>query len=369
MRTIRLTATVLLASAVLALTIHTVLAATAGVGSPVVVAATPGDSQDPVVAYGKGITHAVWVEGDSIMHSYNTGLAWSTPVTVTAGHEPSLVVDHNGVPQLAFTDLSGSTYRVYHIRFISPTWEFFPRQVSSGSNNAAAPDIAVAPDNSLLLVWSEALTTTRQIEIATSSVGGAAWPSFGPISNAHGSAPKVAVDSDGVTHVVWQDDTAAPFRINHIQGSPVAWSVAAIVSSQTASAYAPDLTTIGSEAHIVWEQSSAIQYRYGSNINFSTPVAISSGSGSDPSIAATSSGALIAAWDSGTAITARLGGWGGWGNEQLLGSNGAGVDHVALTPGPRGSVYAVFAAGASGSRDIMFNDYTVAAVYLPLVMR
>jgi hypothetical protein len=370
MRTLRLTATVLLTGAILAMTLHTVLAATAGVGSPVVVAATPGDSKDPAVAYGNGITHVVWVEGDWIMHSYNTGLAWTMPISVALGDEPALVFDHDGVPQLAFTELFSSTNNIYHARFISPTWTL-PHRVSSGSNNTTAPDIAVAPDNHLSLVWSESqpLTLTKQIEIATSTNGGATWPLSQPIFDAHGNAPKVAIGFDGVIHVIWQDDTASPFHINHVQGSPSAWSVAAIVSNQTASTFTPDLTTLGNKAHIVWKQSNVIQYTYGSDITFSTPVAISSGSGSEPAIAANSSGALIAAWDADTTISARLGGPGGWGSEQPLGSNGAGVNHVALTSGPRGSVYAVFAAGANGSRDIMFNAYTTIAVYLPLIMR
>jgi hypothetical protein len=370
MRTIRLIATVLLTGAVLALTIHTVFAATAGAGSAVVVAATPGDSKDPVVAYGTNITHVVWVEGDWIMHSYNTGLAWTTPISIALGDEPSLVVDHDGLPQLAFTELFSSTNNIYHARFISPTWTL-PHRISSGSNNTTAPDIAVAPDNSLILVWSESqpLTLTKQIEIAESTNGGVTWPSAGPITDAHGNAPKVAIGSDNMTHVVWQDDTATPFHINHMQRSTGAWSVAAIVSSQTSSAFTPELTTLGNKAHLVWKQSNAIQYAYGSDISFSAPVAISSVSGSEPAIATNSTGALIAAWDTDTIIVARLGGSGSWGSEQSLGSNGAGVNHVALTSGPRGSVYAVFAAGANGSRDIMFNTYTTVSVYLPLIMR
>jgi hypothetical protein len=370
MRTLRLTSTVLLTGAVLALTIHTVFAATASAGSPVVVAATPGDSKDPVVAYGNNITHVVWVEGDWIMHSYNTGLAWSMPISTALGDEPSLVVDHDGIPQLAFTELFSSTNNIYHARFISPTWTL-PHRISSGSNNTTAPDIAVAPDNSLLLVWSESqpLTLTKQIEIAKSTNSGATWPSVQPVFDAHGNAPKIAIGSDNLTHVVWQDDTATPFHINHVQRSTGAWSVAAIVSSQTTSAFTPELTTLGNKAHIVWKQSNAIQYAYGSDITFSTPVAISSVSGSEPAIATNSSGALIAAWDADTTIIARLGGPGGWGNAQSLGSNGAGVNHVALTSGPNGRVYTVFAAGANGSRDIMFNDYTTFTVYLPLIMR
>ena len=246
-----------------------------------------------------------------------------------------------------------------------------PLRVSTGANNTAAPDIAVAPDNRLSIAWSEAqpLTTTNQIEIAESTNSGASWPSAGPILDAHGNAPHIAIGSDDVTHVVWQDDTAAPFHINHVQRTTGAWSVAAIVSSQASPAFTPAVTASGGQAHLVWKQANVIQYAHGAGITFSAPLAISSVSASEPAIAATSSGALIAAWDVGTAITARMGGSGGWGSEQSLGSNASGVNHVALASGPRGSVYAVFAAGANGSRDIEFNSFTTWAVYLPLILR
>ncbi len=367
MRRVRLIAATLLSVAIFVLIVQV---AAAGAGSPVVIWPTPGDSKDPAIGYGNNITHAVWVEGDWIVHSYNAGLGWTAPISVALGDEPALVVDHNGVPQLAFTALISSTINVYHTRFVSSSWTA-PVRISTGAHNTAAPDIAVAPDNRLNIVWSEAqpLTTTNQIEIAESTNGGVSWPSAGPILDAHGNAPRIAIGSDGVTHVVWQDDTAAPFRINHVQRSTGAWSVAAIVSSQTTSAFTPDLTASAGQAHVVWEQANAIQYAHGAVIAFSTPVAISSGSGSDPAIAATSYGALIAAWDSGTTITARMGGWGSWGSEQPLGSNVNGVNHVALTAGPNGSVYAVFAAGANGSRDIEFNSFATAAVYLPLILK
>jgi hypothetical protein len=370
MRIIRLSAVALFSSGLLVLVLGVVYAAAAGVGSPVVIWPTLGDSQEPALGYGNNITHAVWVEGDWIVHSYNVGLGWTAPISVALGDEPALVVDHDGVPQLVFTALISSTTNVYHARFISPTWTA-PIRISTGVNNTAAPDIAVAPDNRLDIVWSEVqpLTITNQIEIAESTNGGVSWPSAGPILDAHGNAPRVAIGPDGVTRVVWQDDTTSPFHINHAQRTTGTWSVAAIVSSQTASAFTPDLAAIAGQAHIVWKQDNAIQYSHGSGIAFSSAAAISSNSGSEPAIAATSHGALIAAWDAGTTITARMGGPGGWANEQLLGSDANGVNHVALTSGSNGSVYAVFAAGANGSRDIEFNSFATTAVYLPIVLK
>ena len=189
MRIIRLSAVALLNIGLLVLALGVVYAAAAGAGSPVVIWPTPGDSQEPVIGYGNNITHAVWVEGDWIVHSSNAGLGWTAPISVALGDEPSLVVDRNGVPQLVFTALISSTTNVYHTRFVSPTWTA-PIRVSAGTNNTAAPDIAVAPDNRLDIVWSEVLplTITNQIEFAESTHGGVSWPSAGPSLDARGNA-------------------------------------------------------------------------------------------------------------------------------------------------------------------------------------
>lgn len=346
----------------------------AGPGSPIVIANTPGDSQEPVVAYGNGITLAVWIESDWIMYSKNSGLSWTAPVSITQGDEPALAVDRNGVPQLAFTDLLSSTVNVYQTRYVSGAWTA-PLLLSNGTDNTSSPDIAVAPNNKLIVAWSQqqSLTTTKQIEIAESTNGGISWPSFGPILGAHGSSPKVAVGLDGVTHVVWQDDTAAPFHINHVQRLTSTWSVAAILSDASAPALSPELTASGNQAYVVWEQSQSIRYTQGAGIAFGAPITISTGIAQEPSIAATALGSIVAAWKSETdsSIALRVKDSTGWGGFQSFGTNLSGIGHVNLAPGPIDYTYAVFTWGAPGSRDIAFNYLVIPSrkVYLPLIMR
>ena len=349
-------------------------AALAGPGSPIVIASTPGDSKDPAVAYGNGITHAVWIESGWIMYSKNSGLSWTAPVSITEGDEPALAVDHTGVPQLAFTELLSSTVNVYQARYVNGAWTA-PLRLSNGIDNTSSPDIAVAPDNTLIVAWSQqqALTTTKQIEIAESTNGGASWPSVGPILDAHGSSPKVAVGADGVTHVIWQDDTAVPFHINHVQRLTGAWSAAAILSDASAPALSPDLMAFGDQAHAVWEQSQSIRYTQGAGLFFGAPITISTGTAQEPSIAATGPGSLVAAWKSQTdsSIALRVKDSTGWGSFQSFGSNLSGIGHVNLAAGPIDYTYAVFTWGAPGSRDIAFNYLVIPSLkmYLPLIRR
>ncbi len=342
----------------------------ADVGTPTIIAVTPGDSSHPQIAYANNITHVVWVESDWIMYSQNTGVSWTVPISMATGDEPSLIVDHNGTPQLVFTEFFSPTINVYHTRYVGNAWTL-PRRVSLGSHNTSAPDIAVAPNNDLSIVWSEQVSTsTKQIEIAQSTNGGVAWPTVGPIIDAVGNAPKIAIGFDGVTHVIWQDDSSVPYRIDHAQRTTGAWSTTAIVSNNSASAFTPDLVAANNEAHVVYQQSNAIQYTHGANLTWSAPIPLSTGSATEPSIASNAIGSIVVAWDSGVSITLRAGGPNNWGSDQTLGSNPNGVSHVALASGPDNFVYGVFASGASGSRDIAFNYFVtpIHKTYLPLVL-
>jgi len=240
--------------------------------------------------------------------------------------------------------------------------------VSSGSNNTSLPDIAAAPNGDLYVVWNEQ-TGTPAIQIARSTDGGLTWPSVLPVSNASGNAPKIAIGADGVQHVVWQDAAAPPFRIKHSERVTTTWTLPALVSDASTSSFSPNLAVVSGRAHVVWQQSSSIRYAHGAALLWSTPITLSTSSASEPAIAASSHGALIAAWDSSMTITARMGGVGGWGNAQTLGSSASGVGHVALAQGRDGVVHAVFTSGASGSRDIAYNFFKTFGVFLPAVMR
>lgn len=339
-----------------------------GIGTPVTIAVTPPDSTDPGVAYGGGLIHAVWVESSTIRYSQSAGVTWTTPVTVSAGTDPALVIDRNGRPHVAFTDFFSPTYNVYHT-YLSGTWQL--RQlVSNGTSNTSAPDAAAAPDGTLYVAWSQQVnTTTKAIELAESANDGASWPTVAPVPNANGSAPSIAVGSGGVIHVVWQDTAQTPYRIKHTESATSTWTIPALLSDASANSFGPDMIVSGGRAHVAWQQSSAIDYAHGSKLVWSAPFTLANGTVSAPAITENGYSALIAAWDAGVTITLRMGGVSGWGAAQTLGSNAAGIGQVNLATGPAGTVHAVFASGAPSSRDVVYNHFTTAAVFLPSVLK
>ncbi|MBI5563791.1 MAG: exo-alpha-sialidase [Chloroflexi bacterium] len=331
-----------------------VSAAPTGLGSPIVIALTPGDSERPQIAYANAITHAVWAEAGWIMHSRHTGLAWTAPISVALGDDPSLVIDASGTPHLAFAALISGTVNAYHTRYAGNTWTV-PLQVSDGLANTSAPDIAAAPDNSLTIVWSQ--NPGKQLRAARSINGGTTWPDLAPIVSANGSAPKIAIGADNVTHVVWQDDTASLFRIKHTQRLTGTWSLIDVLSDESANAFTPDVTADATQAHLVWQQSSSIRYARGANLNFTAPITLSTGTASAPAVASITTNTLAAAWDSGITITLRVNIGGIWSSPLTFGTNPSGAGQPALSAGPSGAIYGVFTWG-SGTRDIAFNVYT-----------
>jgi len=372
-RFLRLMTVVVASALALALSMHYVIAAPSApgeTGSPIVIAATPGDSKDPDIAVSGGITHVVWNEAGWIMYSASSGLTWTVPISVATGDDPALAIDNTGTPQLAFTEFFSPSINVYSTRYMTGAWTA-PLKVSAGVNNASLADIAAAPNSTLAIAWSEQQLGTPQLMLAESTNGGATWPSVGPILNITGSAPQIAYGSDNTLHLIWQDNTSTPYRIKHSQQATSTWSLPVLVSDNSASSFAPAVATVLTQTHIVWQQAS-IRYAYGANLTWSAPVTISTGSASEPAIAAMTSGSLLAAWDAGALIDARQGGPAGWLTFTPLGSNANGIGHVTLAAGSNDRVNAVFAWGASGSRDIAYNWFVPAQlnnkVYLPLVM-
>jgi hypothetical protein len=376
-RFLRLTTVIAASALALIVSVHFAIAAPDApgtTGSPIVIAATPGDSKDPAIAVSGSITHVVWTEVDWIMYSASSGLTWTVPISIATGDDPALTIGSGGIPQLAFTEFFSPSINVYTSRYTAGAWTA-PLKVSSGLNNTSLPDIAAAPNGTLAIAWSEQQFGTpprQQLMLAESTNGGATWPTVGPILNMAGSAPQIAYGSDNTLHMIWQDNTSAPYRIKHSQQAASTWSLPVRVSDNSASSFAPAVAMVLTQTHIVWQQLASIRYAYGANLTWSAPVTLSTSSASEPAIAAMTSGSLLAAWDAGTTIQSRQGGPTGWLANTLLVSNTNGVGHVALAPGANDRVNAAFTWGASGSRDIAYNWYSLIVmdkkVHLPLVL-
>lgn len=84
---------------------------------------------------------------------------------------------------------------------------------------ARAPSLALAPDRTLYLAWTVGDNDAADIHLAKSTDGGQTFgaPQRVAPSKTYSDAPKLAVDSAGVVHLVFAESTGGPFAGYHIR--------------------------------------------------------------------------------------------------------------------------------------------------------
>lgn len=232
------------------------------------VSRSPGPSTEPaVVVAGDGSALAVWVEGDDLAYSRETGGTWSTPAVVPAasGSEPRLAAAAGSAVDLVwsgFSELDGN-FEVYHSRWSGSRWSL-PVNVSSSVGESLEPTIAVHPSRGRLVVWSELDDTGRAALYAASSPDGESW-STGPLAGVEGDDPRLAAGT-GTTawHLAWRasPDGSAPAALLYAQRPATGnWSLPEIVSGDGEPAVdALDLAAKGSnEALVTWRAGNSLR--------------------------------------------------------------------------------------------------------------
>jgi len=223
-----------------------------------------------------GAPHIAYLSDSHLVYAYWTGSQWSkTNVTSLAstpqgfGGAISLKLDSNQTPHIAFHEGTGSAVLEYaHIE--EGSW------VTEMVDTAAfRPLLFIRPDNTICILdknsnrlyLSELLdgSWNRQ-EITEASIQniefGAAMDSAGRIhvcfSNNDSDtlnyvyenenswvrdtsissfffSPQIAIDSDGVTHLVYREKSESNFRMVHTKGTPGNWTTSIVIPNQVTS--------------------------------------------------------------------------------------------------------------------------------------
>ena len=353
------------------------------IGTPVSVAITSGtDSNYPAIAVAADATrHVVWEETIStttyLYHATSSdGVTWTSPITVSEGNSPALVVAADGAPQLVFALYISPTVNIYATRYLTDTWRA-PQLLSSGTYNASAPDIAVAPDGTLYAAWVERPTGQYVIYVARSDDDGATWPTILPTVSVSGTAvlgaPDVTVGSDGVAHLVWQkkDSALAAYDVFHKQRDSATgqWDVVAanLSANSDAHSFGPAMAAAGGRAYVLWEESNAVRASRGFTLTWTTPITLSTSGVDATGPAATMAGGVLhTAWDEGLVLRTAF----GWpGSAVNLAQDSNGIRDVALSGGPDGMLHAAWSQGLTGASDIYYTYRRLAQIALPLVLR
>jgi len=146
------------------------------------------------------------------------------------------------------------------------------RIAGSDAMPARGPDLGVGPDGTIYVVWAVGEDAAADIRISVSTDHGRSFSAPRSLfpSDGHSDAPQVAVDADGVAHVVYAESPSGMFGRYHLRyarlspgaGGPQA-SRRLVESRATGaqSAHYPSLAVAGGNMYIVWERFTAGERR------------------------------------------------------------------------------------------------------------
>jgi len=168
-----------------------------------------------VAADSSGNLLAIWASPTDVRFAKRTGGVWSSASTV-ASHPgaflcyPRIAVDAGGLAHVVYADHNITPEPgVYYLRQTSGSTWSTPQLIANGTS----PAIAVDNDGRVHVVYQK--TNGTKTDIYHKFLGGSTWSQEQNLSNNSGASQNATLrlDSDGVLHVAWADDTSGTFQI------------------------------------------------------------------------------------------------------------------------------------------------------------
>jgi hypothetical protein len=243
-----------------------------------------GEGHKPCIAAdSKGHLHAVFeaiAKGSKVSdifysESIDLGKTWTAPVDIskTAGTSlhPAIAVEKNGAVDIGWNDTTSGegSPDIYFARSADggKTWSK-PLDISNTPAASDEPALAVGPDNSIHMVWSDTSGGEKNADIyySTSKDGGKTWgrDPLLPADNisqtpAVSSEPTIAVGSDGSVNVAWRDTTLGKSHpdIFYVRGTKGSWTKPVDVSNNLGVSFDPDLNCgPNGKVYLAWSDNS-----------------------------------------------------------------------------------------------------------------
>ncbi|MBV8358216.1 MAG: hypothetical protein JO189_09815 [Deltaproteobacteria bacterium] len=171
------------------------------------IAATQIGSGPAIAVSSTGEANVVWGAFGTVEYAYGVpGSQWSIPTTIPIGtcYSPAIAVSSNG--EVEVVCVSGN-YNVEYAYATAPgsPWVIATKSIGAAGTLSSPPAIAVSPSGGVEVAWQGQSNT---VQYAYAAAPGSTWvmPTK-PISTAATPAvspPSIAVDSSGVTEVVWE---------------------------------------------------------------------------------------------------------------------------------------------------------------------
>jgi len=190
---------------------------------------TPGDSLWPHLQAENNTLHVVWQDGTGFFDIYykmslNGGATWSSPtrLTWTAAHSGSAKIALESVLKvhLVYMDPISGNYEIYYKRSIDGGKSWFPPvRLTWNPGWSGAPFVAAYPSGKIGIVWSDDSigfpSSAAEIFYKQSNNSGVTWSGTTRITwnTDVDQNPKLAFDSTGILHLVWEGQRSYWFDI------------------------------------------------------------------------------------------------------------------------------------------------------------
>ncbi len=269
--------------------------------SPVILAQGP-HLRRPVLAVTTNRLDLFWENQNAIYHRYGDGSAWQPPLRLVGGRQPAAVYDGGGNLHLTFANDYAGRYDIYYAVRKDSAW-ILPQNVSLTPGTSAYPQVVIAPDGVVHLLWEDDSPGYAVIYHARQR---SAWRWDGrPIPHAAGRRPCGAFDRVGRLHVVFQtgDDDLTHGDVFYTRWEGKGWSPPQRLSDGSHPAAGPQVAVDESGVvHVVWRERLAqherIVYTRAHEESWSEPQPLSAalGQGGWPTLA-TGNSLVAVAWD------------------------------------------------------------------------
>lgn len=203
--------------------------------------------------------HAVWYRGNGpVFYSSKEpgAAAWSAPVNISgsAGYYPHIAVDAQATVHVIWQEDSDIRYAT---KPRGGGWSA-PINVSRTSKAGLTAALRVDGTGNVHIAWVDSSPGNNEIYYASKASGASAWSAPERVSDTTGTswAPALAVNSQGVIHVIWYDFTPGATEIYYAFKAPgmAAWSAALNVSNTAGGSQWPALVIDAQDAlHLVWQ--------------------------------------------------------------------------------------------------------------------
>jgi hypothetical protein len=214
---------------------------------------------------------------------------------------------------LVYANEMFGNYEVYHTTLANGRWAV-PKNVSHTSGVSTQPALTFDEYGTPFVVWTDTTEGLARVYYAWLIDG--AWNTYWVQDSGGGSAPDVALGTDGRVWLVWQAKDANGYDVFRLFGSDHDWIREAqnVSVSANADSLGPRLAVVpGVGAFLVWqEQLGGGTAAYGADTVglsdwFSDPAAMSQASAHavQPSVAADGAGEVHLAWDAGDQLLYR----------------------------------------------------------------